>query len=133
MISDYMRRPSLGKNPSGQNLQICFMNEMADDLEEETLPEEISNNLDSSEMAYSNSSFSMLSINSSDSCDTILSQLQQETKQALAKVSNTVKSKIQSESASKKPSPIADIVRFQSSLHFSKIKLKLIKISFSQP
>lgn len=126
MISDYMRRPSLVKNTSGQNLQICFMNEMADDLGEETIPDE--NSFESPEMANSISSFSMLSINSSDSCDTFLSQLQHETKQALAKVSNSVKSKIQSESASKKPSPIADIVREQFSfLFFLKRKLKLIK------
>lgn len=120
MMSDYLRRPSVAKNLTGQNLQICFMNEMADDLVEETLPEhgEDYDDLENPEMANSYSSFSMLSITSSDSCDTVLSQLQNEAKQALAKVSSKVKSKIQSEASSKKLSPIADIVRPKSNFHF---------------
>ncbi|CAF0779733.1 unnamed protein product [Brachionus calyciflorus] len=113
LISDYLRRPSATKNNLiGQNLQICFMNELADDLIDETLPEPLDQveNETSNNMVNSTSSFSLQSINSNDSCDTILSQLQNETKQALAKVPNEVRFKMQSELVNKKPSPIADIV-----------------------
>lgn len=141
IISDYLRKNTLSKNYLGQNLQICFMNETN---EEESTQEdfdyssssnkqvdvdnEMVSSLKTSYLEKSNaksegisfnmpnslSTFSVLSFNSNESSDALMSHyinLQNELKQTLSQVHSQVKLKMQADKINNtKPSPIADIV-----------------------
>lgn len=123
MMSDYLRKNSKSKtNYLGQNLQICFMNDVqGDDLfeneiqkeESESPREEYNSQRDSKSQSISE--LPVFSFDENTTCDDLLSQhlnLQNKTKEALASVSSNVKCQIECEEILKRKttSPIADIV-----------------------
>jgi TolA-binding protein len=133
-ISDYLRKNTLPKSYLGQNLQICFMNETNEESDfdySSSNKQENNNEMLSSNTSYletsnakskgisvnmpnSLSSFSVLSFNSNESSDALMSHyinLQNEIKQTLSQVDSQVKLKMQADKINNtKPSPIADIV-----------------------
>jgi hypothetical protein len=133
-MSEYLRRKSSHSktNYLGQNLQICFMNEIQNEElnDEEIFPEytdsdtnEVSNNVaDNNNISPKSSSYHIsnlpaFSFKPNCTCDDLLAQhykLQTEVKEALSKVKKNVKFQIENETQEhvkkKIPSPIADIV-----------------------
>lgn len=126
MMSDYLRKGSLSKNNYlGQNMQICFMNEIQDDDDYESYSDEDNRNFSDnsndaqnkqSHVGTSNhiSNLPVFSFKKDSSCDDLLAKhvkLQNETKEALLNVPANVRFQLQSEEVvKKKASPIADIV-----------------------
>lgn len=123
MMSDYLRKSSMAKtNYLGQNMQICFMNEIQDDDDYDSFSDDDNNNGNFSNHKQSQSgnnanhitNLPVFSFKKDSSCDDLLSKhvkLQSETKEALLNVPANVRFQLQSqEVVKKKASPIADIV-----------------------
>lgn len=126
MTSDYLRKSSFSKtNYRGQNLQICFMNEIQnEDLNDDEVFSENYSPSDNGSIKNNPNSYKStsniianlpaFSFKPNSTCDDLLSQhykLQTETKESLCNVPFKVKVQMENENTVNKiPSPIADIV-----------------------